>query len=217
MPNSLITILAIGLVVMWVPVLLQGIWKKVPVWKTVVIALFLLAVGTLGAYLMSWWEEGRWGGRSYYGAVFLVLIACVPFSRLLGIPFFKLTDLSAPAGSAMLALMRVKCYMDDCCSGRVIYRNAEGVATYFPNQLVELGVGLLLTVLLLTLSRKEKFRGTIYGWYLLLYGSARFVLNFFRWNLKPFLWIIPSGTLWSMVAVILGIIWLRYAAKKQKA
>ena len=185
-------------------------------WKTLVIAIFLLCAGTLGACLMSWLEEGGWGGRSYYGAVFMVLAACVLFSKLLQMPFSKLTDLSAPAGTAMLALMRVKCYMDGCCSGRVIYRNAEGVATYFPNQLVELGLGIVLTVLLLAFSRKEKFQGTIYGWYLLLYGAARFVLNFFRWNLKPFLWVIPSGTLWSMIAVIFGILWLVYD-KKHKA
>lgn len=217
MPSSLITVLAIGLIVMWIPVLLQGIWKKIPVWKTIVIAVFLLTAGTLGAYLMSWLEEGSWGGRSYYGAVYLVLIACAPFSKFLRMPFSMLTDLSAPAGTAMLALMRVKCYMDGCCRGMIMYQRADGVQVFFPNQLVELGVGLILTVLFLALSRKEKYRGTIYGWYLLLYGFARFILNFFRLTQKPFLWIIPSGTLWSVIAVIIGVIWLRYARKKQTA
>lgn len=217
MPKDFTIVLVVGLSIVCLTVLLQGVWKKVPVWKSIVVILFLMLTWILGGHLMYFVENGSFNGRSLYGAIFLAAIACAPLAKLLKIPFSILSDMCASPGCIMLAGMRVKCYMDDCCGGMMLYKDAEGVAVYFPNQLVEMGIGLILMALFLMMFRKEKFQGTIYGWFLLLYGSARFVLNFFRWNLKPFLWIIPAGTLWSVIAVIIGVIWLRYARKKQNA
>lgn len=214
MSDSLIMFLAVGVIAMWIPVALQSYWKKVPLWKSVCITAFLLIAGVAGIYLMYFVENFRWGGRSYYGAVFFVPLPSILMAKLLRLSYGKLTDISAPAGCTMLAVMRIKCYMDDCCGGIMLYRDAEDVPVYFPNQLVEMAVGLVLAVLLLALSRKRTNQGAIYGWYLLLYGAIRLILTFFRWDQSAWLWSLPAGAVWSIVSIIIGAIWLFLTYKK---
>lgn len=216
MPKSLPVILALGFGVMWIPVLMQGIWKKITVWKTIVISLALVVFGTLGAMLLFFVENGAFGGFSYYGAIFLVALTCFPVAKLLKMPYSLLTDLSAPAGCAMLVFMRIRCYMSGCCNGIYLYTVENNRHIYFPSQLTELGLGIVLTVVLLWLSRKKKFSGTVYGWYMLLYGLARFVLNFFRADNAPFVWILPPGHLWSLVSIAIGATWLTLKLRKPK-
>ena len=63
---------AIGTVVMYIPIIIQTIWYKISVWKSVVIALFLAISGTISTYLMFAVENRFFGGISFYGAVFFV-------------------------------------------------------------------------------------------------------------------------------------------------
>ena len=71
-------------------------------------------------------------------------------------------------------------------------------------------------LLLLKLERNEKNQGRIYGYYMLVYGSARFILNWFRYGVKPFVWILPAGNFWSLVAIALGLFWLFLSRKHTK-
>lgn len=207
--TNLPLVLAIGAVAMLIPIIIQSRWKEVPIWKSVIVTLLLTATGTLGIYVWFFVENLEWGGRSFFGAVFLVPLVCIPAARILKINYGVLTDISAPAGCAMLALMKLKCYLDGCCRGIRLYRDEMGVAHYFPSQLVELTNALVLCVILMILSHDKKRTGCVYGWFFLLYGSTRFILNFFRSGTTPFLWILPAGNVWSLVAVLVGVYWLK--------
>lgn len=203
---DLMIVLAIGMVIMFIPIAIQSKWRNIAIWKSAVVSLILTITGTVGIHIWFFVENFRFGGRSFYGAVFLVPIVCVLCSKLLRISYGTLTDISAPAGCAMLALMKIKCLVDDCCNGIPLYADADGIVVYFPSQIVELATAIvLMTVLLIISFRKNQ---PVYAWFLILYGATRFVLNFFRLAKTPYIWMLSAGHFWSLVAVVIGIIWL---------
>ena len=122
----------------------------------------------------------------------------------------------APGICMMLAVMKVQCFMSGCCAGRELFVNAEGVAVRFPSQLAELANGLILMAVLLIMAFRKKERGTLYPWFMVLYGITRFILNFFRVEYAEHVGFLPPyGTIWSVVSVIIGGIWLYLLSKKR--
>lgn len=199
---------AIAMMVGWIISVFKTRAYGVPVWKSIPTALAAPIVGTIGAYLWFMVESSKFGGRSYYGAVILVPIVFIGYARLIKIPYRDLMDISAPFGSTMLVAMKYMCLDNRCCGGRVLMQLSNGGTLRFPSQIVEGCQGIILTVLLVWLSYKEKNRGKVYGWFLLLYGASRFVLNFFRDDQTPFLAWLPIGSIWSLIAVFVGALWI---------
>ena len=124
------------------------------------------------------------------------------------IPYGYLMDFCAPAECVMLALMKYQCLVDGCCSGRVMLEIAMDGSVVFPSQIVELINALLLMAVLMGMAFFKKWRGKIYPWYLVIYGSTRFILNFFRADIEPLLLGLPAGNLWSLLSIFIGILWL---------
>lgn len=208
MQGETILALSCGTLAMWVLILIIFKWRGEKVWKSVPVAPILTVTGTLGTYLWAWFESSAFGARSYYGAVFLVPVAFIWLSRLLKIPYKDLIDACAPAECIMLVLMKYMCLRDGCCGGRMLYVSKEGTAVVFPSQIVELTVAGIIMLVLMVLARKEVNRGKVYAWYLVIYGAVRFALSFMRESHDPFLAGLPIGSLWSVVAVFIGILWL---------
>ena len=123
-------------------------------------------------------------------------------------------DLCGPAECLMLAIMKLMCLSDGCCSGRELFVNAEGIAVYFPSQIVEHINALIIFAVLMVMVFRKKNRGCIYPWYLTLYGATRFVLNFFRLDQAEFFFGMAAGNVWSLVAIVIGIFWLCICRKK---
>ena len=175
---------------------------QIKFWKIVIISFMLTIAGVAGAMLMFWFENGFFGGTSFFGAILFVPILILP-AMLLGIRFGKLMDLCAPAECIMLAVLKMDCMVNNCCSG--MYMDRLGFV--FPSQIVEMITILLIMVVLLVMEHKGK-KDVLYGWYLILYGSTRFILNWFRDGITPFALGLPAGNFWSIVAVAAGIMWL---------
>jgi prolipoprotein diacylglyceryltransferase len=205
--------LAIGTIAMFVPICIQSLWYKISLWKSAVIAVLLTVTGTVGTYIMFFVENQWWGGTSFFGAIFFVPIPFVLFSILLKVPYNNILDLCAPAECIMLAIMKVQCLVSGCCRGRFICSTSQGTDIYFPSQLMELINAFILVVLLMFIASKSKNKGTIYPKYLLLYGISRFILNFFRQEFVTTEMFVPFGTIWSIVAIIVGIVWLTVLKK----
>ena len=199
---------------MLLPMLLMSKWYTVGKVKTILAAVCLTICGVLGTYLWFWLETGgRWSGRSFYGAVFLVPVMFLAVAPMLRIQYARLMDMCAPAECIMLVLMKILCLLEGCCGGMLLYTAADGTPVLFPSQMVELANAAILCGVLLWLSRKEKQRGLIYPWYLFLYGATRFILNFFRAenSLK-----LTSGGIWSLLAIAIGGCILLASNKKKE-
>ena len=127
-------------------------------------------------------------------------------------PFGDTMDICSPGGALLLALMKVRCYIDGCCYGKTFYHN--GTSYHFPSQIVECIAGLLLAAVLILMLRKMRWRRMIGAYWFVFYGSMCFVLNFFR-ETTPWIGPIPAGTFWSIIAIIIGLLVL-FLHKMQK-
>ena len=204
MPSmKLILVLAIGTVLMWIPMLILSSQCGIKKWKTVPAAILLTIAGTVGTYIW-YYIENQGIGRSFYGAIFMVPVFFVPVAKILRVPYGSLLDLCAPAECVMLSIMKIQCLIDGCCGGVVLFVNADNVPVCFPSQMVEMGNAVLVFALLMILAYRKQNRAMIYPWYAVIYGISRLVLNQFRANTSPFFLGMAPGTLWSLCAIILG-------------
>ena len=213
--KQLLLALAIGATAMLFPIMVQAKWYKIKLWKCFIITIVLTVIGTIGTYLLFFLENSRWGGVSFYGAVFLVPVIFLPFCKLINIPYGKLMSLCAPAECVMLAIMKIRCFTAGCCYGRELFVTAEGVAVVFPSQLVELFTALIICCLLMYFAKKESGPERIYPLYMIIYGGARFVLNLLREPIGVSIGL-PIGNIWSIVSIVIGIFWIYIMRKCDK-
>jgi len=183
-------------------------------WKMVILSIALTVTGVLGTMIMFFIESGHFGGTSFYGAVLFVPILMIP-AVLLKIPYRDILNLCAPAECLMLSIMKIDCLMSNCCYGRYI----PAIHMVFPSQIVEGIAGLLIMGALLLIAFKKK-NASLYPWYLIIYGAVRYCLNGYRFGLTPFMLGLSNGHFWSVVSVVIGLIWLisvkNYDSRKNK-
>lgn len=209
MGTQRVLIIGGGAVAMLILMLLRRkTFPQVQIWKYPLISILLTFAGVAGAMLMHFVESGHFGGTSFFGAILFVPVLMLP-ALLLRVPYGTLMALCAPAECLMLAFMKVDCLISDCCIGKYL----PALDFQFPSQIVEMLTALVIMLILLQLERNPKNRNTLYAYYLLLYGATRFVLNWFRYGIKPFVWILPAGNFWSIVAIVFGLLWLAVEAK----
>ena len=207
--------IGIGAAVMLALSIIRRKQYNLPLWKSIVIPFIVAACGALGAMLLYFVESGRFGGVSFYGGVILVPVLLYPASKLLKMPYGEITDYIVPQGCIMLASMKVSCLITGCCGGICLNPLTQ---VYFPSQLIEMIVALLIAIFIIYLDSLKLLKGRLCGAYLLLYGILRFVLNFLRDGLTPFVWIIPAGHFWSLISIAAGIAWfLLYKEKEPQA
>lgn len=217
MSTTVIIILFIGTLAMMVPMYIQARKYGIAKWKIIPLAFILTIIGTLGTYAWFFIENLHFGGRSFYGAVFIVPIVFLILPFVIKIPYGQLMDLCAPAECIMLSIMKVQCLVSGCCAGRILYNDELGEIVRFPSQAVELIAAYVIAIALLMMSHKPQHKGKIFPWYLILYGASRFVLNFLREEWQHYDGGLPPyGTIWSVLAVIIGIVWIISYNKKHK-
>lgn len=217
MMQKLILFLSVGTAAMLTSMIPMARQYRIVGWKTFVSAIMLTISGTVGTYIWFFVENGHFGGRSFYGAIFIVPLIFWVVAKVLGINYGKLIDLCAPAECIMLAIMKYACLTEDCCGGRVLCTTAEGLEVIFPSQIAETVAALMIAVILIVMARNPKNRGTLFPWYMVIYGASRFVLNLFRAENAVFLLGMTAGNVWSVLSVILGFAWLILLKKSQKA
>jgi phosphatidylglycerol:prolipoprotein diacylglycerol transferase len=156
----------------------------------------LLAI-TDPSYLTS--LSGLWGllraGGVFYGGLIAALAAAVVLLHRYQLPFLAVADVLAPSVALGHFFGRLGCFSAGCCYGRacstslgVVFTNPLaheisgtplGVPIY-PTQLYEAAFNLTNYVFLAWLFRRRLAAGSVLGAYLVGYGVARFIIEFFR-------------------------------------
>jgi phosphatidylglycerol:prolipoprotein diacylglycerol transferase len=156
----------------------------------------LLAI-TDPSYLGS--LSGLWGllraGGVFYGGLIGALVAAVVLLRRYRLPFFEVADVLAPSVALGHFFGRLGCFSAGCCYGRscspawgVVFSHplaAEISGTplgvpLVPTQLYEAAFNLANYAFLAWLFRRRLRPGSVLAAYLIGYGVARFVIEFFR-------------------------------------
>lgn len=214
MPIKILIFLSIGTLFMFFPIWAMGKKQNISAFKCGLISVILTLVGTLGTMLMYYIETGSFGGISFFGAVFVVPIVFSLVAIILRVPYGLLLDMCAVGECLMSAVMKVHCYISGCCKGRPLFETQNGTV-YFPSRMAEMLMAIGLFIILFVWFKKGKKRNQLYAWYLVLYGSCRFCLNWFRELPDYTETLLPMGNIWSIVAVVCGLIWILVAAKNK--
>ena len=174
-----------------------------PLWKIIVFTVAIVPIGMFCGKLMRLVEAGTWTGVSFYGAVLFAPFLMVIVGFLLKIRPEKTLMMCAPAGCVALVFMKIQCMITGCCYGKILRYLDNGRPVRFPSQMVEMVVGIILLIVIMRLVTSKKQQDFVYAWFLLLYGSSRFILNLFR-DTEPFIFGISGGCFWSIISVIIG-------------
>ena len=134
------------------------------------------------------------GGLTLYGGVLLAIATVWWQTRRHGIPFLVIADIFAPGVALGIGITRIGCFLAGCCFGRECSTGIGvhfpagspawlqyGPAAVFPSQLFSSAGGFAIFGLLLLLERWRPARGATFGRFLVLYGAARFAVDFTRY------------------------------------
>lgn len=182
-------------------------------------------VYSLRGYLilfLTWVENGfqNWGGGNFERACVFIPLLAIPIAKLLRLPFGKVVDYLAVGTALQKVLGPFACPFFGCCRGIDcswgIWNPITGANT-FPVQWLECIVQVFVVWYLLRLAKREKYEGTgrIYAQFLLVYGSARFLMGLLKGGSKLFLWI--SGLeLHAWLMILVGTAWLMVLYEKDQ-
>lgn len=209
-----ITVIACSTLSIFILILLRRKrYPEISVKKLILISAALAISGVAGSMLMNYIESGSFLGTSFFGAILFVPVFMLPLTKM-DIPFGKLMDICAPAGCAIVAVLKWDCVYAGCCSGKTF--TLWNWTFKVPIQIMESLASLVIMFLLLHYEKSQNRKNQIYPIYLIIYGIVRFSLNWLRTGLEPFVWILPPGNFWSLVAILFGCIWLRLISPPSK-
>ena len=169
------------------------------------------------------------GGMSFHGGFLGVLFAMALYARKRGQRFFAVTDFIAPLVPLGLGAGRIGNFINGELWGRVASPSLPWAMIYpqvdlqprHPSEIYEfLGEGLLLFLLLWWFSSKPRPRGTVSGMFLLGYGVARFVAEYFREpdvGIFGHSYIVSMGQWLSLPMIVAGVALIAWSRGQPKA
>ena len=187
-----------------------------------ILTIVTYAIAYVWVYVLAYIENqfSNWGANNIVRAfVWFPLIALIP-NLFLKIDKKDLCDFIAPCCALVQAISHIGCIFAGCCQG---YPMTDGLynpvsqMTVFPSQLVECGVALAIFFLCIWMAKHfgDSVNGKIFPLFLVSFGATRFVLEFFRANRK-IIGNISILALHALLMVIVGMIWLALASRKQE-
>jgi phosphatidylglycerol:prolipoprotein diacylglycerol transferase len=206
------TLVALGfLAAMWITIRLAR-RSKLPSEPVTNLAIYCALAGLAGAKLFMILFDIRsyWNGTAhlfsldtlqaagvYQGGFLVALITAILYIRHNHLPGLQTCDVFAPGIALGQAIGRIGCFAAGCCWGvethlpwAVTFKNPEawrltgvplGIPLH-PAQLYESLTDAAILLMLYWLISRPHPPGTILGWYLALYSSARFGIEFVRYH-----------------------------------
>ena len=154
-------------------------------------------------------------GIVFYGGLFGVIWGACVYSKIFKQDARKMMMISTPAIPLFHIFGRIGCFLTGCCHGAVnesfgiAYTNsisAENGVPYLPIQLFEACGNLIIFVILCICGRRNNKYLKPLGLYFTMYGTMRFILEFWRGDSIRGIWGPFSTSQWiSLIAVPLGI------------
>ena len=172
-------------------------------------------------------------GGVFYGGLIAALAVAAWYMRKTRLPLAKTSDVFAPAIALGHGIGRLGCFSAGCCWGVECHRSWAVTFTnpvakelvgvplnvpLHPTQLYEAAAEFLIFGILLWRIHRPHLSGQIIGLYLMLYSTARFIVEFFREHQQGNLWNGPFDTSQYVSAVLFAAgVWLWFKRAPQPA
>lgn len=170
------------------------------------LGLFDLGIGTFGACLLGFLQDGKWTILRVYGAVVLIPIALIGFHFLIKLPYKVCLDMAVVQSCIFFAVMKCNCRYLGCCSGIEMQISSELVR--FPIQPIDASMYLILAVGFFILQYKQKLVNIHFQLFLIIHGILRFGLSFLREDPTYFIGHMNANIFFSITTFIIGFVWL---------
>ena len=170
-------------------------------WMALLISVLHTLIGVLCVKLFAFLEGGGLGGMSLYGAIFFLPVMYFACAKLTKRNVSIIFDIFTVCIIVTLFFARVNCLIAGCCQGLII-PGSESIR--FPTREAELLFYIVLYVIFRKKVGKKQYSGKIYPYYMVSYGTFRFIAEFFRESEMRFGWFHISHV-WSLLAISVGI------------
>jgi phosphatidylglycerol---prolipoprotein diacylglyceryl transferase len=163
-------------------------------------------------------------GGVFYGGLIVAFLVAVWYVRRHGLPVWPVGDAFAPGIALGHAVGRMGCLMAGCCFGSptelpwgITFTDPYAAANVgtplhvplHPTQFYEAAAELGIFAVLLASERSGRyFAGRTFWLYILLYGVARFVIEFFRGDPRGMLLGLSTSQFISLLIVPLAVVML---------
>ena len=129
------------------------------------------------------------GGLVFYGGVIFAIPVAVWYAKKKGLDIWSIADIFAPSLAIGHAIGRLGCFSAGCCYGKhaddlpwaVTFLNPESLARIgiplHPTQLYESAGEFINFLILITLRKRQAFKGQLFWAYLLIYSVIRFTVE----------------------------------------
>lgn len=156
-------------------------------------------------------------GFVFYGGIITGIFTLYFLAKRKSISFFKLADVISVGVPLGHALGRIGCFFYGCCYGRTTdswvglrfpAESAAGQASHkvIPTQLISAGALSLIFLFLLYISKRKKYDGQIFIYYLIIYGAFRFLIEFLRADPRGGVWLLSTSQIISLTTIIIAVI-----------
>ena len=133
------------------------------------------------------------GGLTFYGGFIGGYLSSVAYLRLKGLRIWKVGDLLAPSIILGLGITRIGCFLNGDDFGTPtdlpwgisfpagsFANQIAGDQNLHPTQLYEMAVAFIMVGVLIFMERRKKFDGQVFWSLVIIYGVARFFIEFVR-------------------------------------
>lgn len=166
------------------------------------------------AYLFTF-TDGSISGLMWYGGFIGGFLAFLFYILKRKMSFWKMADIFSPFAALGYAIVRIGCFLNGCCYGKVTYSVLAVVFPYiddlprYPTQIFSSAINLIFFGLLLWYYPKRKFSGEVFIIYLLGYSVYRFTIEIFRASEVMYGFLTPSqlGSLFIFAAGLVLYFW----------
>lgn len=196
-------------------------------------ALWVIILGFVGSKLLFWIVEldqviadphylieTLREGFVFYGSLVGGLVGMWIYAKRAKLPFFAFFDLFCPSLVLAQAFGRIGCFLAGCCYGSPCADSCAIAVTYppggaapsgvplLPTQLMEAAFLFILTFVLMRILKAKRPFGTVAGWYCVLYGVWRFIIEFYRSDDRGAVGALSTSQFIGIGVVIAGIVLL---------
>lgn len=213
----------LGFASVFAVVVLHGRAMGLKEWKCALTVMIVYPVAYMWTYILFWAETGfrSFGGNNIVRLFIYVPLIAYPVAKWLKMEWRKVCSFLAFAPTLALAVSHIGCIFPGCCRG---YPSAFGIYNCvtedirFPIQFVEILIsgGIVVYLYIRSKRRANIPDGKEYPIMLILYGSSRFICEFFRDNEK-ILWGCSSLAFHALFMFVVGIVALVIIRRKQQA
>ena len=188
---------------------------------------FAVVTGFVAAkllFILTQWENFLKNPKAYlsfegfvvFGGIIGAILSLYLYCRVKKLDLLDYLDLMAPSVALAQAFGRVGCFLAGCCYGRetdscigVVFTHsayAPNGVKLLPTQVFMSAGDLLLMLILLWYSSKERMKGRTTMLYLILYSLGRFALEFLRNDNRGTVGILSTSQFIGILTAIAGAI-----------